>query len=208
MAEITSYSTLKTEIAAELNRTDLTSQIPRFIQTAEDMLRLDYRCRKLTDRGTVSISSDSVSMPSDFYALESWYHDGSTYFGPIEIVSSDAIGKLKAHYGSTGVPRFAAIVDGVARFAPAPDGTYSTKMTYWRKVTRLSDTNTTNWLLLEAPSIYLIAACVKAERYLKNDPRVAEWKADLEDMLEKLHLSTWDGQFSGTMRRQAPPIGG
>jgi hypothetical protein len=205
---ITDYTTLKQAIALELNRTSLTDSIPTFIQTFEAQAKRDERYRKLTDRGEVLVSSDNVALPSDFMSLESWYHDGSTYFGPIEIVSPDQIGRLKASYGATGVPQFAALVGGYARFAPEPDASYPTWMTYWRKIVSLSSTNTTNWLLSEHPDIYLYGALVESAPWLKDDVRIATWQQMLEPRLEALHSATVNAQWGGSMKRSFTPIGG
>lgn len=207
---ITSYATLQTEIANHLNRSDLTSVIPTLIQLAEDEFLNDEfgRVVKLTNRGTVTISGDGTTMPSDLYSIESWYHDGPTAYGPIYVVGSDAIGAQKAQFGSSGIPQFAAVVAGAARYAPVPDGTYSTKMTYWRLITRLSDTNTTNWLLEDLPSAYLYKALSKAEAYLKNDERLITWGAMAESLLNGYRLRQENAQFGGTLKRHHRPIGG
>ena len=211
MALITTYATLQAHIADTLNRPDLTTSgvVANFIQQFEANARRDSRLRKLADRGTVSISADGLVLPSDFYSMESWYHDGSTYFGPILTVDPGTIGQLKGAYGATGVPQFAAIVDKRVRFAPAPDATYATQMIYWRTVPALSDTATTNWLLTEAPDIYLYGSLVEAWGYLKNPDRAATLRKDeLEPRIEALANALEDQQYGGAIVRQYTPIGG
>ncbi len=215
MALVTTYATLKTHIADTLNRSDLTSVIANFVQQAEAQFKRDFRLRKLSDRGTFSITGDGQSLPSDFYQLDSWYHDGPTsYFGPIQIVPFDEIGKLKGAYGDTGVPQFAAFIpsDGAdaptVKFAPEPDATYSTKMVYERRIVSLSDTNTSNYLLVEAPDIYLYGALVESAPYLKDDNRVGLWKTLLEERIESYHMAQQDARCGGTIKRQYTPIGG
>ena len=208
MALVTDYASLQTHVADTLNRGDLTGVVPNFIQQFEAQAKRDFRLRKLSDRGTFAVSADGLAMPTDFYSLESWYHDGSTYFGPISIVTPDQIGKLKGSYGATGVPQFAALVDKVARFAPVPDASYDTQMVYWRTIVSLSATNTTNWLLLAAPDIYIYGALVESAPYLKDDSRLALWQNLLEQRIEALHLATVDAQFGGSIQRTYTPIGG
>jgi hypothetical protein len=214
MALVTTYATLQTHIADTLNRSDLTDVIPNFIQQFESQAKRDQRLRKLSDRGTFSITGDGQSLPSDFYKLDSWYHDGSSYFGPIQIVPQDEIGRLKGSYGDTGVPQFAAIIPGdgtdsaTVRFAPEPDATYNTKMVYERRITDLSDTETTNYLLLEAPDIYLYGALVESAPYLKDDNRMMLWKSLLEERIEAYHMAQQDARWGGPIKRQYTPIGG
>ena len=209
MALVTDYSTLQAHIADTLNRSDLTSVIPNFIQQFESQAKDDHRLRRLTDRGNFSISADGVSLPSDLYSLESWYHDGSTYFGPITIVGADQIGSLKGSHGDSGVPQYASITANRARFAPEPDGTYTTKMTYWQTVSNLSATNTTNWLLTTRPDIYLYGSMIEAHIYLKDAEKEARDMARLERLIEAHHLAAVDNQFGGNIGgRQYAPIGG
>jgi hypothetical protein len=210
MALVTDYTTLQDHIADTLNRSAaaFTAVVPNFIQQFEAKAKNDFRLRSLTDRGVVSVSADALALPSDFYSLEDWYHDGDTYFGPIEIVSRNLIGKLKASYGKTGVPQFASIVDGKVSFAPVPDQAYNTKMTYWRQVTNLSATNTTNWLLDKAPDIYIYGSMVEAHIYLKDSVKAGEAQAVLDQRSDALHAAEMDAQFGGSIRRQYTPIGG
>lgn len=204
---IDSYVNLQAAIADWLNRSDLASVIPSFIELAEGELRKDPRTRR--KRSIVfPVTADGIALPADFYSLESWAHAGPTYFGPISTVGDDQIERLKLRVGETGAPRYVALLDGKARFAPAPDQTYTTEMTYWRTFERLGSGRLTNWLLQEAPHVYLYASLIQATPYLKDDERLPVWEAKLEAALEKLHLATWDQHVGGTMRERHRVFGG
>lgn len=205
---ITDYATLQSELATLLNRDDLTSAIPGFIQDCESRLRRDPRAYRLVSRGSFSVSGDGAQMPSDMAELESWYHDGPSYYGPIHIVNRDDLSDLKIGLGTTGVAAYAALVDGRARFAPVPDGTYLTQMTYWQKLPRLSASVTTNWLLLEHPDIYKYGSALFAAPYLREDERVNVWSAFYEAALDELDLATQRARFGGALARHVTPIGG
>lgn len=220
MAKITSYSTLQTEVANRLNRGDLTDDIPGFIQSFEDWARHDERLWKLSDRSTIQVSADGLALPSDFVKLESWYHDTTTYMGPITIVPADEIARIKASHGRTGVPQFAAITQGRVRFAPTPDATYDTKMTYWRRFLRLSDTQASNYLITDMPAIYLYGALLESAPFLKNDDRIPTWERRLyggvqpdgtrvKGLIELFEESQQRQMYGGgTLQRRFPPIGG
>jgi hypothetical protein len=202
---ITDYASLQSEIAGWLNRSDLTGAIQSFIGAAEEAFASDDRLRKLKS-AAFSITADDLAVPADFLALQTWVHDGGTYYGPIEIVGADALPGLKARYGTSGPPAYAAILDGKFRFAPAPDNTYATKMTYWRTIGSASAG--TSWLFTEAPYLYLYGALVAAAPYLQDDERVAVWEHEVEKRIEAIRKNTWNQHFSGTMLRLARPIGG
>lgn len=203
---IEDYAGLKAAIADWLVKTNMTAVIPQLIQLTEARLRRDPRARKLQNT-TLSASTGDHTLPSDFRSVESLTHAGPTFFGPVETTTADQIPLIKAQLGTTGPPAFAAVLDGILRFAPAPDGTYALKFSYWRKLDSLSGTNTTNWLLEEHPDIYLYGALREAAPYLKDDERVPVWQERYESALEELHTLTQDNQFGGTGRRRYDPIG-
>jgi hypothetical protein len=202
---LSSYATLLRTVADYLNRGDLAAIIPTWVVAAERAMSRDQRVRNLSV-ANYSITGDDLAVPAGFRELVSLAYDGPTYFGPIEIVGADQLGALKARYGTSGVPQFAAIVDAKLRFAPAPNATYATKMTFWQTVTALSAG--TNWLYTSHPDVYLYAVLCEAAPYLGVDPRVELWKMELDRRLEEIHQDVWSRHWGGTMVRQFTPIGG
>ena len=80
-------------------------------------------------------------------------------------------------------------------------------MTYWRKINNLSATITTNWLLDEAPDIYLYGCLLESAPYLKDDERLGTWMSLYESRVEKLWIAEQDKQFGGSIQRVYTPIG-
>lgn len=209
---ITTYATLQSTVADVLNRSDLTDAIKTFIQSAESRLKRDRRARKQQDR-TLSVSADPTDLPTDFQAIDSLAHDGPTYYGPIQILSVAELANIKGQTMTTGVPRYAAVIDGAGttpprlRFGPPPNATYSLHLVYYLKITPLSDSNTTNWLLLDNPDVYLYATLLESAPYLKDDERMAIWRTEYDARMEELHNAQWNAQWSGQSRQQFKAIG-
>lgn len=206
MALITSNATLESEIAAWLNRTDLTTQIPTFVQVAEKSLGRDERLRKLKS-ATLTVDAEEENVPSDFHSLKSMTHDGGTYFGALDVVDASALPGIKARNGGvSGVPSHVAVLDGKFRFAPVPNATFTLDITYNQSIG--SVTAGTSWLFTASPDLYLYASLVAAAPFLHDDERLAVWSALLEKEIEAVRLETWNTHFSGTpVRRQFRPIG-
>jgi hypothetical protein len=200
---VSTYAELQTTVADALNRGDLKNIIPVCITIAEGKLKNDPRLRSMVS-AAFSVTGDDLAVPSGFRTLESWTHDTSSVRGSIEIVGNDQIPGLKEIHGLTGIPRYAAILDEKFRFAPAPDGTYATKLTYWRTLTALSAG--VNWLYTAAPHIYLLATLIETKPWAKAeyDP---EWPLRLNEAIELFHLETWNKHSSGNMRQRFRPIG-
>lgn len=205
---ISTFTELKSAVADWLNRTDLTSAIPNFIVLAEARLKRDPRVRRLESHGALSVDAASETLPTDLLSLEALYHDGPTVYGPIEIVGQEQLGTMRGLWGDSGIPRYAAVVEGDLHLAPVPDSAYSLKLSYWQGITALSDAAPTNWLLTAHPDVYLYASLVETAPYLKDDSRVVTWEQQLEQRLEGMRLDAWNRQWSGTMRRQFEPFGG
>jgi hypothetical protein len=217
---ITSYQSLKAEVADTLNRTDLSTTTAQrtamslsdgalnmMVANAESRLRRDPRCKKVQERSPFTVSGDATALPSDFGSVKSLRHDGTTYYFPISIVSSDMLPALKLKYGPEGPPQHASVVAGTLRFAPVPNASFSLKLEYWTKLTALSDTNTTNWLLNEHPDIYYYATLFESAPYLQDDDRLVMWDAQVNKRLDELYEQNWNEQNGGTMTPSFTAIG-
>jgi len=68
MTTITDYASLQSQIAAWLNREDLTAQIPVFIQFVEADINTRLRTREMIVRATATSSAEYVQLPADWPA--------------------------------------------------------------------------------------------------------------------------------------------
>lgn len=204
---ISTYDELKTAVGRNWpNRTDLTGREAEFIQLAEAAFKRDPRFRRLAVT-PLTVGQDALSLPPDLREIEAWEYNDGTHRGEIDIAPMGVLSGLKARHGSTGLPRVAAIVNGVAYFAPAPDQSYATRFSYWRKIVPLSATVSTNWLLTAHPDAYLYGALVHLEGYMKNDPRMVTWKALYDEAAEQVHQDAERAQFGGNLSVQHRVIG-
>jgi hypothetical protein len=58
--------------------------------------------------------------------------------------------------------------------------------------------NTTNWLLTEAPDVYLYGALVHTAPYLKDDARIAIWESFFAQGIDNLNISSSDAKYGGS----------
>lgn len=204
---ITDYQSLQDSIADWLIRTDLSAVIPTFIQNAESALRRDPRVRNL--RSTpFQVDSEEEPVPNGFVSLESLYIDGPTFFGEVDIMSAGELAEVNRRRGGTArVPKAAAFIGSVIRFAPPPDALYTFRMTYWETITRLVNPSDTNWLLDDHSDVYLYGSLVHSAPYLRDDTRVASWRQEYDRALEELWQHVERQQYSGVLiKRNDNPI--
>lgn len=85
----------------------------------------------------------------------------------------------------TGAPKLFTIEGGVIVFAPSPDATYEARLLYHRKFAALSADSDTNWLLTNAPMLYLYASLIETYLYLNMAPRALEFATAFDERVRK-----------------------
>jgi len=194
---LTTYTELKSSVADWLNRTDLTAVVPDFISLAEAQIERTLRTRQMIVRATASIDSEYSAVPSDFLETKSIKLNTKPVTA-LQFESVDALDSLKSTtYIAAGKPQYFGIVGGQIRVLPVPDSTYTAELIYYAKLTKLSDSVASNWLLSQAPDVYLYGALMQATPYLKDDARISVWAALYARGLEELQVADDRGATSG-----------
>lgn len=193
---IGTYSELKTAVANDMHRTDLTDRIPEFISQAEGMLRRDLDCpeMELVTTLTATAGVDNVSLPSGFIQLRTAYIDGD----PKRLLEIQPLENLYAKWAgsSTGKPYIAGLVGKATMYlGPIPDSNYSINIVY-KGLAALSDASPTNWLLTTYPDIYMAATRFYAMRHIRNDEGAVLARSEVASMILSLNNSGWDANFS------------
>ena len=194
---LTTYAELKTSIGDWLNRSDLTSVIPDFISLAEAQVERTLRTRQMIVRANASFDAQYGAVPSDFLETKSLKLTSTNPQTPLEFLSIDALDQKAAEYTASGKPRFFGVVGGQLRIVPTPDSTYTTELTYYAKLSKLSSTNTSNWLLASSPDIYMYGSLLQAAPYLQDDARIQTWATLYERALNDLQTADDRGASSG-----------
>jgi hypothetical protein len=187
---LTSYATLQTAIADWLNRTDLSAQIPDFIALVEAEIK--RRLRRTKTISTLSVTGETVTLPTDLAELQSisLVSGSASQDVPLRIGTMEMIVERKARSaGVAGRPTDAAVIAGSGKiiFAPPPDQTYTANIIYYATLTPLSNSNTSNAVLVEAPDAYLYGALLQAEPYLEHDERLPMWQTKFDNAINQLN---------------------
>lgn len=183
---LTTYTTLQASLASTLHRADLTSTIPDFITLCEDRINKRLRLRAMETRVTASISTEYLSLPTGFLAMKNFQLNTSPRT-PLNYATPDYLDLRYPDITSKGTPKFFTMVGGEIQLAPFPDTTYTAEMDYYKKFDIATDS--TNWLLTNAPRAYYYGSLMEASAYLKDDKRVAMWSAMYDNALSEIELS-------------------
>ena len=194
---LTTYTELKTSIGDWLNRADLTSVIPDFISLAEAQVERTLRTRQMIVRANASFDAQYGAVPSDFLETKSLKLTSTNPETPLSFLSIDALDNEASKFTASGKPKFFGVVGGQFRIVPTPDATYTTELTYYAKLTKLSSSVATNWLLTANPDIYLYGSLLQAAPYLQDDARIQTWATLYERALNDSQTADDRGASSG-----------
>lgn len=187
---ITDYASLKTEAATWLARADQTSNIDTFIDNFEAWFNRSARVRQMvTSTTSLTISSGVITNPTDW--LE-WKNIRVTTV-PITHVEiyTEETGDYQIEDGQTGRPLRAIVRGDTTILRPTPDSTsYAYEAVYYQKLTALSGSNTTNWLLTSHSDIYLYGTLWQACMLLQDAQTSMYWKGLTDEKMTGLFASS------------------
>jgi len=194
---LTTYTELKTSIGDWLNRTDLTSAIADFISLAEAQIERQLRTRQMINRSNADINTEYAALPSDFLETKSFKLTSTNPVTPLVFQTIDALDDLSRRYSAASRPKYFGIVGGQIRLIPAPDATYTTELIYYAKLTKLSASVSSNFLLASSPDIYLYGSLLQAAPYLQDDARIPVWSSLYDRALTDVQTADDRGSTSG-----------
>ena len=195
---ITNYTDLKATIASYLARSDLTAQIPDFIQLAETRLRRELRIRQMLKVvTTATVAGDStVELPSDYLQMRDLHMNTN----PVQTLGYQSPSNFYRNTNAaiSGVPLQYTVLAQEFQFAPIPDGIYTLQMIYYATPPYLTTSNTSNVFLANCPDLLLYGALGEAEPYLMNDARLQTWASLYDRSLSALTVSDDQGEYGGS----------
>ena len=193
MAIITNYATLKTAIADYLARDDLTTFIPNFVQAAERTLNRELNLRNEETALSVSVSSGTGAVPTDFKALKIAYVPDS----PRQLLRWVSLEELYRDYPvRSGANTPAVISREGANFTFGP---YSKDFTltgiYYAKKASLETTDP-SWYVTNAPEALLHGALEEAAKFIQDDVLAQRWGAAFTNDIRSLRDNNRDAEAS------------
>ena len=190
------YTSLKADIATVLQRTDLTTYIPTFIDYAErriarELQPLGFRVfasSTMTAGSTGAIITQPTRLTSfiSFVVLSNAAGTGTGAIRhPVRERKYSFIRSYWPDQTLTGLPKFFAQMDNNnVIVAPSPVAAFVYEMAYRQRLAPLSGSNTTNVLTDEFPELLLYASLMESSLYLKDDPRLPVWQGHYDRLLK------------------------
>ena len=169
---VSTYTELKASIANWLNRSDLSDEIADdFIKLTEADFNAKLRIRQMEQIDTITIDSETETVPSGFISVRSFYILSSSTKYPLEYITPHNLFEIRGGSRS-GRPRSYTIeADNETeqfRFGPSPDTTYTGYLSYYKNLESLSSSsaNSSNYILSNHPGIYLYGSLYHASNFI------------------------------------------
>lgn len=184
---IRNYTELQAAIAGWLLRDDLTAVIPDFISLAEAKFNRRIRDLRMVKRATAEITDGYAAVPTD-WLQNIRFQLNTTPITTLEYVTADQAAEEGRRYVGAGRPLFFTMIGREFQLVPAPDGTQNGELTYYARIPALTNVADVNWLLTDAPDVYLYGALMEAAPYLDDQEKLATWQGLLEAAMQALKV--------------------
>ena len=190
---ISTYSELQTAVGVWLDRADLSSYVADFIALAET--RIFYgsgdpfpsepiRVRAMQARATGSVASNVISYPTRFLEpIRLKVADGTSGW-TLEYVTPSKYTELA---NNATDPSYYTFLNNQIETAGTDPIDYT--LDYYQAFEALSVTST-NWLLTNAPGVYLYGALIEAHPFIGDDARLSTWGNLYKSLVTALNRTT------------------
>lgn len=203
-----SYDELITTIGEGwLGRDDLQAEIADWIWLAECRLQRELRLQptgKETSGLSMTGAQNYIDLPSDFLDFRQLQIDVS----PIRFtrpVSMDRIANLENNSEDT-IPIGHCLHGTKIYLGPTPGGNWNYTLFYLGGIAHLTEDNTTNWLLLNAPDALMFGALMYAKAF-KSAAEIGNFKVLFEDAAHSVRVQEWRARTGGQpLRQQADQV--
>lgn len=193
-------STLKQSIANRLGRNSLSAMLGEFVSYGEARIYngfrdLDVSVDPLRIRSMLAVESASLSsLPDGFLSVDRiTVPDGSGASPALAYLTPQEFSNLLPGGGS---PRYYTIADGLVQAEGGTPRQFS--MSYYKRFIPLAGDNDTNWLLQNAPQIYLYSALMEAYQHIRDDVHAISAARQYAAAVNALLYADQQERFSGS----------
>lgn len=190
---ISNYTELLAAAANWLARDDLTLRIPEFITLAEAKFNRTLFHPRMETRTTLTVntllaSPEFLDLPSDFQTMRSVRLSGVVGKPRLNFLSQTQMEDFRYSVdNAAGQPTYFTIIGNQIELAKTPNQNYTVEVIYRGNIPALAS-NATNWLLTQAPDLYLYGTLLEASPYIQNDARVTLWATGVQTVMDQLNL--------------------
>lgn len=166
---ISTFAELKTAVASWLNRSDLTASIPDFVTLAEADIRRDVRVQAMESVASGSLTGETLAHPPRYIEARRLTVSGYVYAYKLPADYTEAVRQSSTDHIYTSIGQSLYILNG------ASGDSYT--LTYTAGFAALSADSDTNWVLTNAPDVYLFGALRYGAIFMRDDEAMTRYLA-------------------------------
>ena len=190
-ASVMTYTSLVENIQSYLERDDTATveKIPLFIMLAEQIIasQIKFLGNLTVNTSTMTASTSIIDKPARWHKTVSMNITVDDERQPVLLRKYEYLREYWPNANSTGTPEFYSDYDYTHWLvAPTPDAAYAFEVLYYERIQPLDSSNQTNWFTIYAPQALLYGSLLQAMPFLKNDDRMAMWKANYDQIMQTL----------------------
>ena len=177
MTALADYLDLRFAVSDHVGNRNISDVMPRLVQLAEASLNKKLRCRQQITAVTLTFTNGVADLPTDFSEMSSVYGLNGRQMRATILGAARRSGSEYARYSIDGTQIH------IYGFSGDRDIEYYAKLP-----TLTTSPSSSNWLLQEAPDVYLYAVGLEAAKFLKDADLVQATKIALDDALQSLSI--------------------
>lgn len=190
MGAFADYLDLRLAVGDHVGNRDISDVMPRLTQAAESWLNKQLRCRQQIVTSTLTFTGGVAALPVDFLEMINLYGLNGYRYNSGALADSRNWGTAWSRYS----------IDGTSIYIKGYSG--NRDIQYYAKLPTLTSSPTaTNWLLDEAPDVYLYAVGLEAAKFLKDVELAQATRALLDGEMNALKVSDDRARYSNTSVR-------
>tara|TARA_X000001382_G_C3051988_1_gene141399 strand:+ start:50 stop:544 length:495 start_codon:yes stop_codon:yes gene_type:complete len=143
--------------------------------------------------------TNTIALPTGYVQMRD-FHLTTSPLTQLQYLTPEMMVRLNAG-SQRGKPLTYTIIGNNIRLGPTPDVVYTTSMLYYKTFDPLSGSAPTNWVITNAPDVYLYGTLLEAEPFLMNDARVQLWATALTESINTLQEQDNKDRHSGSVLR-------
>ena len=191
MAAVMTYTSLAADIESYLERTDTATvdKIPTFIMLAEQVIasQIKFLGNLTVNESTMVQGTPVIAKPARWHKTVSMNVTVAGVKSPVFLRKYEYLREYWPEATNEDIPKFYADYDYTHWLvAPTPADAYTFEVLYYERVQPLDISNQTNWFTEYAPQALLYGSLLQAMPFLKNDERMAMWRAEYDLIINTL----------------------
>ena len=153
---IADYTDLAVQVSEHTGRDDFMQMFPRFVSFVENTLNRELRVGGMENITTLTTATDgSVALPLNFLEMREVKDSAGRVMEASAVTGADW-----QHGPYSGTPLTYYIINETLYVVPIAAATFTVR--FFKKIIALTAaSNTTNWLLTDAPKLYLYGVCAE-----------------------------------------------